>query len=100
MVAWIETMKILRFLQHLSEVVHIPHTKMQKYIDIHDYLHITEGNYGNALVSEFSRTGNFRSRFSYRPESAKTRTKDNSIPGNTPWSCLPGPSGALILFWL
>lgn len=27
-------MKILFFLQHLSEVVHIPHTKMQKYTDI------------------------------------------------------------------
>lgn len=50
------------FLQHLSEVVHIPHTKMQKYTDIHDYLHITEGNCGNALVSQFSRrTDHFRS---------------------------------------
>lgn len=94
-------MKILCFLQHLSEVVHIPHTKMQKYTDIHDYLHITEGNYGNALVSEFSRrTDNFRSRFSYWPESAKTRTNDKSAPGNAPWSCLPVHCGALILFGL
>lgn len=64
------------FLQHLSEVVHIPHTKMQKYTDIHDYLHITEGNYGNALVSRFSRrTDHFRSHCSY---SAETRTRDNA----------------------
>lgn len=38
------------FLQHLSEVVHIPHTKMQKYTDIYNYLHITEGNYGNSCI--------------------------------------------------
>lgn len=102
--AWIETMKILCFLQHLSEVVHIPHTKMQKYTDIHDYLHITEGNYGNALVSEFSRrTDNFRSRFSYWPESAKTRTMTTELLGMLPgavcqctvghWSCLGSSSG-------
>lgn len=47
---WIETMKTLCFLQHLSEVVHIPHTKMQKYTDIHNYLHIIERNYGIACI--------------------------------------------------
>lgn len=79
-------MKILWFfLQHLSEVVHIPHTKMQKYTDIHDYLHITEGNYGNALESQFSRrTDHFRPHCSYWPQSAETRTRDNVPVGQCP----------------
>ena len=53
---WIETMKTLWFLQHLSEVVHIPHTKMQKYTDIHNICISQKGTMGMlAFVSEFSR---------------------------------------------